>query len=1519
MTQVFKRGGAWSLLFAAIAVMANTAPEVHTKRYDTFVKQSISGNALTGAGAVSGTADSDPDGDYLTVSGWGTPSQGVIVSLTEDGDFTYLPQDDATGTDSFTYTVSDAHGGVVPSQVLITLMPIRADLAVAKSAPASATAGAALEYMITISSVIGHGLTDADNVTVTDTLPLGVVYTGISAPSEWGCALAFGAITCDAATLPPGYSDQITVYTNAPATEGRITNSVTVRSDTTDPNAANDTATASTRVDAASADLAVTCTDTPDPVPTADTLTYQIDVVNHGSSDAYNVQVDDILPTEVQFIGIDGGSDWSCSQGTYAVCQYVAHSGTLSSGSAAAPILIEVTTPATDNLITNEVSVSSDVDDPDTSNNSVREETTVAFETVTEGTGGFGKYLQYNLFGDMKLIGNANLNKRPSEPDQNYNDNVNMDYVDDDSDGSTFNSTFSTLTLDPSYAIVWAGLYWAGKVCNTGSGKCVWSHSGYSGFSTASPHIHQVRFKTPNRSNYITVTANAVYKYERSSTDWNYGAFADVTALLDPHEFGTYGLADLVVNEGKGSSGGNYGGWCMLVIYDDPAGALHYKNVSVFNGFNYINADDFGFDINGFVTPLSGPVSASLAFFAGDGDPSDGGVARMRLGLSSADDYVGGDASNPTGNLFNSTIAEFGTPINAGITKTYGIDADRVDVSAFMDNGQQDTHLAFDVATPSGGVDWYSLGMFAFATDLVSPIIDGFDKKAKIVEQNGTVKTGAEDVAIYPGSELIYTLTFSNTGDEIAEQVEIFDDFDFDGLSALLDLNNFDASKIKLSVANSTTWQSSPDCGYRAGANRVYCRLSQVGIGDTYIMQFSVTIANVDPAQDVNVTNTAYAKYKNPTTGSYVTLISDANGNFGGKSNTFNAGTLQKVPGGPVTYATGPFDAWDPFRDLDDRNISTKIVNKSFDLNISSLNSMNNGLEIKPGITARFWLMDMDTMQHISGGGGMIDADQDSSILASFKVAEAHRNVGVELSVCSDYNGTAYTLHPDPDCAAGGYCAYLTQQGLCKRGFFAGDLFAVRPKAFDVNLSSGDQLPAGAPLDLQFVAIDEDGTQGDPLSAAYRSEDYNETEMGSFFVDLNMTGSPNCAYTTANNAPPVAFQDGLFATPTSLDHVGLYEMNIYETSVCEDRYAAVDCDDKDVSPYWTKGADLPITSRQITVQIVPDHFGVDAVYADHGNKFTYLSNFDQTDGKQIASELNLTITAQTGSGATALNYSSDCMARGIDVLVNYTTNGADLGNLTEIQYYEKFFGTPVDTRAIALQQFDMDFNKTIFVTGDKNGTAELMIRLNFDRNSRDVVEPFVVTMADVTLKDEDDVESIIPIDQNSTYLYGRAHAPRYRVGCDTTGSCNSDKLEIYYEFYSRDVDRALREVYAPDDTCRSKDAISWFQNTLHAVSDGKVQGVSQSGMGYTSVLSLSSSMIPAETTIQYSGGNGYPFKTTMRISVPSWLIYNQFDTSASYNEFALEYNLGDAGKVGVDALGESAIDGPANTSRRIRW
>ncbi|MEK6259848.1 MAG: Ig-like domain-containing protein [Planctomycetota bacterium] len=107
----------------------NVAPDATSNNYTTTQATALSGNVLT-----DGVADSDPAGalDPLTVSavngvaanvGQAIATANGMLTVNANGSFTYQPATTFSGTESFTYTISDGDGGSDTATVTIVVTP----------------------------------------------------------------------------------------------------------------------------------------------------------------------------------------------------------------------------------------------------------------------------------------------------------------------------------------------------------------------------------------------------------------------------------------------------------------------------------------------------------------------------------------------------------------------------------------------------------------------------------------------------------------------------------------------------------------------------------------------------------------------------------------------------------------------------------------------------------------------------------------------------------------------------------------------------------------------------------------------------------------------------------------------------------------------------------------------------------------------------------------------------------------------------------------------------------------------------------------------------------------------------------------------------------------------------------------------------------------------------------------------------------------------------------------------------
>ena len=93
-------------------------------------------------------------------------------------------------------------------------------------------------------------------------------------PSQGTCTQSAGTVTCPLGTIANGASASVQINVT-PQSTGSITNQASASSGVSDPNSANNTASAATTVNPA-ANLSLTKSDSPDPVLQGQELTYTL-------------------------------------------------------------------------------------------------------------------------------------------------------------------------------------------------------------------------------------------------------------------------------------------------------------------------------------------------------------------------------------------------------------------------------------------------------------------------------------------------------------------------------------------------------------------------------------------------------------------------------------------------------------------------------------------------------------------------------------------------------------------------------------------------------------------------------------------------------------------------------------------------------------------------------------------------------------------------------------------------------------------------------------------------------------------------------------------------------------------------------------------------------------------------------------------------------------------------------------------------------------------------------------------
>ncbi len=223
-----------------VSEFVNTPPVANDKNYTTPIDTQITGNVITGQGAISGVADSDIDNDTLSVT---TTSVGAF-SIQSDGSFTYTPSGGEDINFTYQYTITDGHGGEANATITIFVGGgFPPDVVVKKvSSQSQVIINSDFYYLVTVTN---QGAGDASSVSIIDSLPSGLTYLSVE-ETNWSCGQSSGTVVCSLDNnLSSGMSATVKINVRAPSSEMNLTNTATVEADN-DSNTSNNIDTAST-------------------------------------------------------------------------------------------------------------------------------------------------------------------------------------------------------------------------------------------------------------------------------------------------------------------------------------------------------------------------------------------------------------------------------------------------------------------------------------------------------------------------------------------------------------------------------------------------------------------------------------------------------------------------------------------------------------------------------------------------------------------------------------------------------------------------------------------------------------------------------------------------------------------------------------------------------------------------------------------------------------------------------------------------------------------------------------------------------------------------------------------------------------------------------------------------------------------------------------------------------------------------------------------------------------------------
>jgi uncharacterized repeat protein (TIGR01451 family) len=289
-----------------------------------------------------------------------TPPSSFFTNIAQVSSQTFDPNDENNVAPAVTSTPAAPEGDVFVDK---------------QAAAGSAGPGTDISFQLTIGNA---GPDAAENVTMSDTLPGDLTFVSLDQTSGpmLSCVTpavgAGGTITCTTASLAVGATATFTLTANIPPgtpSGTAYTNTVTVNA-TNDPNDENDSATATVTV--SSVDVSIDKSG-PATALQGEDISYTLTVTNSGPDAATDVQLIDTLPAGTTFVSLtrDSGPAASCTFPPAACTIPILGNGQ----TGVFTLVVHVDQTGT---LTNSVTVTTESFESDPSNNSDSVETTVS-------------------------------------------------------------------------------------------------------------------------------------------------------------------------------------------------------------------------------------------------------------------------------------------------------------------------------------------------------------------------------------------------------------------------------------------------------------------------------------------------------------------------------------------------------------------------------------------------------------------------------------------------------------------------------------------------------------------------------------------------------------------------------------------------------------------------------------------------------------------------------------------------------------------------------------------------------------------------------------------------------------------------------------------------------------------------------------------------------------------------------------------------------------------------------------
>ncbi len=273
----------------------------------------------------------------------------------------------------------------------------------------------------------------------------------------------------------------------------------------------------------------------------------------------------------------------------------------------------------------------------------------------------------------------------------------------------------------------------------------------------------KVLIKGPLSSTYEELNAEGI-AFPNTEYGKMFSAYADVTEYVKQNGIGNYFVADIALREGNVDGTGFYGGWGMVVVYENSK--MKWRDITVFDGHAYVRTPGtnenlfFNLPVSGFNAVQNGAVNLKLGLMAGEGDINYSGDYFQMLRQDTNTWESLSHSNNIATNFFNSSILTGGNTRNPNYNNNTGLDIVMFDVdnanNKFITNNQTSTSFRYGSLT-----DTYIIFNLSFSVDAYIPESEGVLTTTSI---NGNPNPPSQ--SLEPGGYADYKIEIKNKGTE---------------------------------------------------------------------------------------------------------------------------------------------------------------------------------------------------------------------------------------------------------------------------------------------------------------------------------------------------------------------------------------------------------------------------------------------------------------------------------------------------------------------------------------------------------------------------------------------------------------------------------------------------------------------------------------------------------------------------------------------------------------------------------